>query len=60
VIRYAVWVYVRFALSLRDVEDLLAELEIEVSYETTRCWTRKFGRAFARNLRRFRNSRDPY
>jgi putative transposase len=40
VIRYAVWAYFRFALSLRDVEDLLAERGIEVSYETIRCWTR--------------------
>jgi hypothetical protein len=44
----------RFTLSLRDVEDLLAERGIEVSYETVRSWTRKFGRAFARNLRRSR------
>ena len=54
VIRYAVWLYFRFALSLRDVEDLLAERGIANSYETVRCWTRKFGRAFARNLRRSR------
>jgi putative transposase len=54
VIRHAVWLYFRFALSLRDVEDLLAERGIEVSYETVRCWTRKFGRAFAGNLRRSR------
>ena len=56
VIRYAVWLYFRFALSLRDVEDLLAERGIELSYETIRSWTRKFGRAFARNLRRSRPS----
>ena len=43
VIRYAVWLYFRFTLSLRDVEELLAERGIEVSYETIRCWTRKFG-----------------
>jgi len=54
VIRYAVWLYFRFALSLRDLEDLLAERGIEVSYETVRCWTRKFGRVFACNLRRSR------
>jgi len=54
VIRYAVWLYFRFSLSLRDVEDLVAERGLEVSYETIRCWTRKFGRAFARNLRRSR------
>jgi transposase-like protein len=53
-IRYAVWVYFRFALSLRDVVDLLAERGIEVSSETIPCWTRQFGRAFARKLRRFR------
>ena len=58
VIRYAVWLYFRFALSLRDVEDLLAERGIQVSYETIRCWTRKFGRAFARNLRRSRPKAD--
>lgn len=37
VIRHAVWLYYRFTLSLRDVEDLLAERGIEVSYETSRC-----------------------
>ena len=42
-IQHAVWLYFRFALSLRDVEYLLAEHGIEVSYETIRCWTRKFG-----------------
>ena len=47
-IQHAVWLYFRFALSLRDVEDLLAERGIEVSYETIRCWTRKFGRQYAR------------
>jgi transposase-like protein len=51
VIRQAVWLYFRFTLSFRDVEDLMAERGIEVSYETIRCWTRKFGRLFARNFR---------
>jgi len=54
VIRHAVWLYFRFTLSLRDVEDMLAERGIELSYETVRCWTRKFGRSFAQNLRRRR------
>jgi transposase-like protein len=54
VIRLAVWLYFRFTLSLRDVEELLAQRGIEASYETIRCWTLKFGRAFARNLRRSR------
>lgn len=45
VIRYAVWLYFRFTMSLRDVEDLLAERDIDVSYETVRCWANKFGPA---------------
>ncbi|MBL0116815.1 MAG: IS6 family transposase [Sphingomonadales bacterium] len=51
-IRLAVWLYVRFTMSLRDVEDLLAERGIDVSYETIRCWANKFGPAIAANIRR--------
>ena len=47
VIRQAVWLYFRFTLSFRDVEELLAQRGIEVSYETIRCWTIKFGRQIA-------------
>lgn len=54
VIRHAVWLYFRFTLSFRDVEELQAQRGIEVSYETIRCWTLKFGRVFAHNLRRSR------
>jgi transposase-like protein len=54
VIRYAVWLYYRFTLSYRDVEELLAQRGIEVSYETIRCWTLKFGPQIAANLRRRR------
>jgi transposase-like protein len=54
VIRLAVWLYFRFTLSLRDVEEMLTQRGIEASYETVRCWTLKFGRAFARNLQRSR------
>ncbi|MBA3587558.1 MAG: IS6 family transposase [Chloroflexi bacterium] len=54
VIRHAVWLYFRFTLSFRDVEELLAERGIEVSYETVRRWVAKFGPAFARELRRRR------
>ena len=43
VIRQAVWLYFRFTLSFRDVEELLAQRGIAVSYETVRCWTIKFG-----------------
>ena len=54
VIRLAVWLYFRFTLSFRDVEEMLAQRSIEASYETVRCWTLNFGQAFARNLRRSR------
>ncbi len=54
IIRHAVWLYLRFTLSFGDVEDLLADRGIEVSYETVRRWVLKFGPAFARELRRRR------
>src|SRR5215212_932883 len=54
IIQRAVWMYLRFTLSYRDVEELLAERGIETSYETVRRWVVKFGPAFARNLRRLR------
>ena len=49
IISYAVWVDHRFCLSFRDVEDLLAERGIIVSYETIRLWCQKFGPDYARN-----------
>jgi len=52
IISYAVWVYHRYRLSFRDVEDLLAERGILVSYETARQWCRKFGPDYARRLKR--------
>src|SRR4028118_1421333 len=45
VIRHAVWLYLRFTLSYRDVEDLLAERGLEASYETVRRWTLRLGPA---------------
>ncbi len=54
VIGYAVWAYHRFALSLRDVEDLLASRGITVSYETVRDWVARFGAQFAAWIRRDR------
>ena len=51
-IQHAVWLYLRFTLSYRDVEDLLAERGVEVSYETVRRWVLKFGLLYARRLRR--------
>ena len=55
IIRHAVWLYLRFTLSLRDVEDLLAERGLDVSYETIRRWVLKFGPLFAKELRRRRH-----
>ncbi len=52
VIQYAVWLYYRFNLSIRDVEDLLFERNINVSYESIRLWINKFGPEFTRRLRR--------
>ena len=52
IISYAVWVYYRFNLSHRDVEDLLAERGITVSYETIRLWCIKFGPKYSRRLKR--------
>ena len=54
IIRHAVWLYLRFTFSLRDIEELLAERGLDVSYETVRRWVLKFGPAYARNLRRQR------
>jgi putative transposase len=54
IIRHAVWIYLRFTVSYRDTEELLAERGPDVSYETIRRWVLKFGPAIARNLRRLR------
>ncbi len=54
IIQHAVWLYFRFPLSLRDVEDLLAERGIDASYESVRRWSVKFGLTYAYKLRRSR------
>src|ERR1700693_732682 len=54
IIQQAIWLYVRFTLSLRDVEDLLAERGIAVSYETVRRWVNHFGPKIAADLRKRR------
>jgi putative transposase len=54
IIQHAVWLYFRFPLSFRDVEDMLAERGIDVSYESVRRWSVKFGLGYARTLRRLR------
>ena len=55
IIRQAVWLYFRFTMSFRDVEDLLAERGIDVSYETVRLWANKFGQAYAHRIHRRRS-----
>src|SRR5699024_4198201 len=57
IIRLAVMLYVRFPLSLRNVEDLLHERGIDVSHETIRFWWNRFGPMFAAEIRRKRASR---
>src|SRR6516162_9978699 len=52
IIQHAIWLYLRFTLSYRDVEELLAERGLDISYETVRRWVLKFGPAIARQLRR--------
>ena len=54
IMQQAIWLYLRFTLSLRDVEDLLAERGIMVSYETVRRWVNHFGPMIAANLRKRR------
>lgn len=51
VIQRAVWLYFRFPLSFRDVEEMLAERGIDVSYETIRRWILKFGPTIAASVR---------
>jgi putative transposase len=52
IISHGVWLYHRFSLSFRDVEELLAKRGIVVTYETIRQWCRKFGPKYTRNLKR--------
>ena len=60
IIRHSVWLYARFTLSYRDVEDLLAERGLDISYETVRRWFLKFGAPIAHNLRRMRPMPSDY
>jgi putative transposase len=52
VIAHAVWLYFRFPLSLRMVEDMLAARGVIVSHKTVRLWAEKFGRHFANDIRK--------
>jgi putative transposase len=57
IIGHTVWLYFRFPLSLRLVEEMLLERRVVVSYETIRCWAIKFGADYARRLKRKTPSR---
>ena len=59
IIQQAIWLYLRFTLSLRDVEDLLAERGVAVSYETVRRWVNHFGSMIVADLRRRRLKPHP-
>ena len=52
--QHAIWLYLRFTLSYRDVEELLAERGLDISYETVRRWVLKFAPSIARRLRQRR------
>jgi putative transposase len=54
IIAHTVWLYFRFSLSFRDVEELMAARGVDLSYETVRRWTLKFGQHYANELRRRR------
>src|SRR6516164_5582291 len=54
IIQHAIWLYLRFTMSYRDVEELVAERGLDIFYETVRRWVLKFGPAIARRLRRCR------
>ena len=54
IIQHAIWLYLRFTSSYRDVEEALAERGLDVSYETVRRWVLKFGPLTARKLRQGR------
>ncbi len=58
IIEHAIWLYCRFTLSFRDVEDLLAGRRLDVPYETGRRWVLKFGHSYAPRHRRFRPKPD--
>jgi transposase-like protein len=54
IIRHSIWLYARFTLSFRDVEEMLAERGLDISYETVRRWFLKFGPPITDNLRKVR------
>jgi transposase-like protein len=51
IISYCVWLYFRFSVSYRDIEELMAERGVTVTYESIRAWCYKFGRDYAKRIR---------
>ncbi len=51
IISYCVWLYFRFSVSYRDIEELMAECGVTVTYETIRAWCYKFGQDYAKRIR---------
>ena len=60
IICHSIWLYARFTLSFRDIEEMLAERGLDASYETIRRWFVKFGTVVAANLRRTRPKPSDY
>ena len=58
IIAHCVWLYFRFCLSFRDIQEMMLERGVEVSYEAIRLWCLKFGTEYARRLRRQRGQAD--
>ena len=54
IIAHCVWLYFRFSLSFRDIQEMMLERGVEVSYEAIRLWCLRFGAEYARRLRRQR------
>ena len=54
IIKQAIWLYFRFTMSYRDVEELLNERGVDASYETVRRWVNKFGKEYAKRIRKRR------
>jgi putative transposase len=53
IISHCVWLYFRFCLSYRDVEELMAERGVSLTYEAVRYWCRKFGQTYVNQFRRY-------
>lgn len=60
IIKHAVWLYFRFTLSFRDIECMMAERGIDVSYETLHYWVEKFGLKYASTIRKPRRAVSPH